>query len=253
MKKSYSDHATSLQSFGLSKNEARLYHSLVTKKTSTVTEMFKETGIHRRNIYDSLERLLEKGLLFEVLESKENTYEAVHPQKLMEILREREEQLAPTITDLTELYEAEQQTDAAFIYKGIEGYKNYMRDLIRVGEPVYFLGAKALWFTPGISTSFLKSFQTEMKHKNKGYKTLFDPRVPIELPEAMKKVGGEYKILPKGAETVGVMDVFGDHIVSFTSAGVGNFGEDGKIFVTINRDLADSYRTWFDLIWNGIK
>lgn len=253
MKQTYSDYSSALEGFGLSKNEARLYHSLVSKKTGTVTEMFKETGIHRRNIYDSLERLLEKGLIFEVLERKENSYEAVHPQKLLEILREREESLTPAIANLTKLYEAEPQTDAAFIYKGIEGYKNYMRDLVRVGEPVYFLGAKALWFTPGISESFLKNFQQEMKGKNKRYKTLFDPRVPSELPQAMEKVGGDYKVLPKDAETVGVMDVFGDHIVSFTSAGVGNFGEDGKIFVTINRDLANSYRTWFELIWNGIK
>ena len=68
----------------------------------------------------------------------------------------------------------------------------------------------------------------------------------------MEKVGGQYKVLPKGSETVGVMDVFGDYIVSFTSAGVGDFGENGKIFVTINRDLANSYRTWFDLIWDSV-
>jgi hypothetical protein len=60
-------------------------------------------------------------------------------------------------------------------------------------------------------------------------------------------------VLPAGSETVGVMDVFDDYVVSFTSAGVGDFGEDGKIFVTINKDLADSYRTWFGLIWNSIK
>ncbi len=250
MKQSFSDLTATLEGFGLAKNEAKLYYSLVANKSGTVSNMFKDTGIHRRNIYDSLERLIEKGLVFEVLESPENHYEAVHPQKLMEILREREERLTPAVTELTNLHEAELQTDAAFIYKGVEGYKNYMRDLIRVAEPVYFLGAKALWFTPGMDLAFLENFKRTMKGKEQGYKTLFDPRVPIELPEAMEKVGGEYKVLPTGNETVGVMDVFGDHIVSFTSAGVGDFGEDGKIFVTINRDLADSYRTWFDLIWD---
>ncbi len=242
-----------LEAIGLSKNEARLYCSLVEHNSTTVSELFKNTGVHRRNIYDSLERLLEKGLIFQVLEAKENTYKAVHPQKLYEMLREREAAASPTIDVLTKSFETQPQTDAAFIYKGREGYKNYMRDLVRVGEPVYFLGAKALWFTPGMDLRFLTDFQKTMKKQEKQYKTLFDPRVPDELPEAMEKVGGQYKVLPKGAETVGVMDVFGDYVVSFTSAGVGDFGEDGKIFVTINRDLADSYRTWFDLIWDSIK
>lgn len=253
MKKDISSLTAALEQFGLAKNEAKLYYSLVANRTGTVTKMFKDTGIHRRNIYDSLERLIEKGLVFEVLESPENHYEAVHPQKLMEILREREESLTPAVYELTQLHEAEPQTDAAFIYTGREGYKNYMRDLVRVEEPVYFLGAKALWFTPGMDLKFLKDFQAAMEIKDEGYKTLFDPRVPVEIPEAMKKVGGEYKVLPAGCETVGVVDIFGDYIVSFTSAGVGNFGEDGKIFVTINRDLADSYRTWFDLIWNSVS
>ena len=242
-----------LETIGLSKNEARLYRSLVEHRATTVADLFKDTGIHRRNIYDSLERLLEKGLIYQVLEAKENTYEAVHPQKLYEMLREREESVSPTIDALAASFEIQPQADAAFIYKGREGYKNYMRDLVRVGEPVYFLGAKALWFTPGMDLRFLTDFQRTMKKHEKQYKTLFDPRVPDELPEAMEKVGGQYKVLPKGSETVGVMDVFGDYVVSFTSAGVGNFGEDGKIFVTINRDLADSYRTWFKLIWNSIK
>lgn len=252
MKQNISTLTEALQGFGLAKNEAKLYYSLVANRSGTVSRMFKDTGIHRRNIYDSLERLVEKGLVFEVLESPENHYEAVHPQKLMETLREREESLTPAVRDLTLLHETEPQTDAAFIYKGREGYKNYMRDLVRVGEPVYFLGAKALWFTPGMDLKFLKDFQATMELREEGYKTLFDPRVPKELPEAMEKVGGEYKVLPTGCETVGVVDIFGDHIVSFTSAGIGNFGEDGKIFVTINQDLADSYRTWFDLIWKSV-
>lgn len=252
MKQSTSDIFTGLEALGLSKNESKLYYSMLAQRTNTVTELFKDTGIHRRNIYDSLERLLEKGLVYEILETSENTYEAVPPQKLMEILREREEILAPVVEELVTLHAEEPQQNAAYIYKGVEGYKNYLRDLIRVGEPVYFLGAKALWFTPGIDIAFLKNFQKEMKKKNTGYKTLFDPRVPIELPDAMEHVGGEYKVLPKGSETVGVLDIFGDHIVSFTSDGVGDFGESGKIFVMVNKDLADSYRTWFELIWNGI-
>jgi len=31
---------------------------------------------------------------------------------------------------------------------------------------------------------------------------------------------------------------------------VGNFGEKGSIFVMVNHDLAETYRTWFQLIWD---
>ena len=48
----------------------------------------------------------------------------------------------------------------------------------------------------------------------------------------------------------GVCDIFGDYVVTFTSVDVGNFGEDGTVYVMINKQLADSYRTWFQLIWD---
>ena len=65
-----------------------------------------------------------------------------------------------------------------------------------------------------------------------------------------KDVGGEYKILPAKYATPGVTDIFGDYVVTFTSLDIGNFGEDGSIFVMINSELAETYRTWFQLIWD---
>lgn len=82
------------------------------------------------------------------------------------------------------------------------------------------------------------------------YRTLYDPRVPEQIPKAIDEVGGEYKILPKGYDTPGVCDIFGDRIVTFTSIDVGNFGDDGVVYVVINKQLADSYRTWFQFIWD---
>jgi len=94
-----------------------------------------------------------------------------------------------------------------------------------------------------------EEFRQKFEKEKISYKTIFDPRVPLELPQALENIGGEYRVLPKGFETVGVVDIFGDHIATFTSEGVGNFGEGGSIFVMINRDLAESYKQWFRFIW----
>lgn len=80
---------------------------------------------------------------------------------------------------------------------------------------------------------------------------LFDPRVPEILPEALKNADeNKYKILPKEYEAPGVVDIFGDYVVTFTSIGIGNIGEDVTIFVMINPELAQSYKTWFKFMWN---
>ncbi len=239
-----------LEAIGLSPNEAKVYETLLDLGETSVTEIALKSNIHRRSIYDTLNRLLEKGLVFQIFQKKETLYRPVEPSKCLEVLREKENAFKRIAPHLEKLYYASPQKNAAFIYKGIEGYKNYLRDLARVGEDTYFLGAKALWFTPNVPVSYLRQYQSEMTRKKKTYHTLFDHRVKQKLPQAMKNVGGEFKVLPKEYSTPGVMDVFGDYVVTFTSVDVGNFGEDGTVFVMINKELAESYRTWFQFIWD---
>jgi sugar-specific transcriptional regulator TrmB len=237
------------EELGLSPSEAKIYEVLLSDTEMGVSDISQKAKVHRRNVYDAMNRLLEKGLVFQIFQGGENLYRAVHPNKLLEVLKEKESKLNKILPELAQVYEAEPMAEAAFIYKGLEGYKNYMRDLARVAEDTYFLGAKGLWMTPGVANVLHTQFSAEIKRKNKKLMTIFDPRVPGELPEALKSVGGEWRVLPKGYETVGVVDIFGDHIATFTSKGVGNFGEDGSIFVMINKQLADSYKKWFEFIW----
>ena len=238
------------EQLGLTPNEAKIYETLVSGLEMPVSAISVKAKVHRRNVYDALNRLLEKGLVFQIFQKGENLYRAVHPQKLLEVLEERKQDFQQILPTLSKLYELKPLEEAAFIYKGIEGYQNYRRDLMRINEEVYFLGAKALWMTPGVPKRVHADFRAKFEKQKKDYFTLFDPRVPHELPEAIKTIGGKHKVLPKGYETIGVVDIFGDHIATFTSKGVGDFGEDGSIYVMINRDLADSYKTWFRLIWD---
>ncbi|EKD67433.1 MAG: hypothetical protein ACD_48C00410G0001 [uncultured bacterium] len=239
-----------LQEIGLSPNEAKIYETLLSTGETSATTISLHANVPRRNVYDTLNRLIKKGLVFRIFHTKEHIFQAVNPDKLLEVLKEKEKKLTDVLPILHDLYEQDPPTEAAYIYKGIEGYKNYMRDMVRVGEDTYFLGAKGLWFTPGIEDIFLKEFQKTMQKKNLTYKTLYDPRVKIELPQVLDQVGGTYKFLPEGCATPGVVDVFGDYVVTFTSAGVGNFGEDGTIFVMIHPKLAETYRIWFQMIWD---
>lgn len=238
------------EEIGLSPNEAKIYETLLNTGVSGVGQISTKGNIHRRNVYDALQRLVQKGLVFPIFQKGENRYSAVNPDKLMELVKEKEHHLNEVLPQLRTLYQREPPEEAAFIYKGIEGYKNYMRDLVRVAQDTLFLGAKGLWYTPGIDKTFLNAFTKMATKKKITYRTIYDPRVPKQLPQALQEVGGEYKVLPQGYETTGVCDIFGDYVVTFTSTDVGNFGEDGTVYVMINKQLADSYRTWFQFIWD---
>lgn len=238
------------EEIGLSPSEAKIYETLLSAKEIGVAEISLKAKVHRRNVYDALNRLVEKGLVFRIFQKGEHQFRAVTPDKLAEVLQEKSKKLSNILPELRNLYQATPLEEAAYTYKGLEGYKNYLRDLARVAEDTYFLGAKGLWMTPGIDQQYLNDFHGAMKRKKRKYYTLYDNRVKDRLPGIISDVGGEYKILPEKYITQGVTDIFGDYVVTFTSVDVGNFGEDGTIFVMIHPQLAETYRTWFQLIWD---
>ena len=80
-----------LENAGLKSNEAKIYITLLENGISLVSDLYKKIAVHRRNIYDALEKLQEKGLVTVVIKKGKKHFEAVNPEKLLDYLQEKEE------------------------------------------------------------------------------------------------------------------------------------------------------------------
>src|SRR5574340_599215 len=127
---------------GLSPNEAKIYESLVEIGESGISKIAIKAKIHRRNAYDAIARLIDKGLVFEIFSSEENRYNAVDPDKLIELLAEKETILKKQLPELKKKFISRPAPQEAYIYRGLEGQKNIWRDVLRVNQDSYFVGAK---------------------------------------------------------------------------------------------------------------
>lgn len=238
------------EELGLTPNEAKLYETLLSTGDISVSVLSVKANIHRRSIYDALTRLTQKGLVSPIFQKGENKYQAVHPDKLLEIVKEKEQKLSHVMPDLRKKYNSGQIEEAAYIYKGPEGFKNYVREFIKLREVGYSLGAKGLLYS--LSPDLAKEmWQTLKKNKTDLY-TLYDPMVAKYLPEVIASEGGFRKILPPEYATTGVLEILGDRVVTFANVQVGRISEDTTIFVMINRELAEAYKTWFKYIWSTL-
>ncbi len=237
-----------LEALGLAKNEARLYESLLKYGELSVSKLSTISGVHRRNVYDSLSRLSDKGLVFELIGKGDTRYQAVDPDKLMELVREKEDRLSAILPGLHNLYEGTPHNDSVLIYKGPEGWKNYMRDILRVGEPVYFIGAKGGWLDDRVK-HFFPAFLREVERKNISFYHLFDHAVLEQVPEIIPIAGDNHRFLPEGFDTPVAVDIFGDHVTTISGMTYGGLEEEFSLTVTVNQQTADAYRTWFRLLW----
>jgi predicted transcriptional regulator len=240
-----------LQSLGLSKNEARIYETLLRQGESGVGVISEKSGVHRRNVYDSLNRLMEKGLVIEIVETAENKYQACEPKKLAEIVSEKLEAVNKALPELEKLHFSAPEEYQVHTYRGKEGWKQYMREIIKTGEPFYSIGAQGAWLDERVK-SFAPGFLEQLKKKNIPMRHLFDYGVKKSNHPILEHVGKEYKFLPEKYSTTSGVDVFGDRVNIMHHQYLGKVGTDEEITFTviINKNLADSFRTWFEYMWD---
>lgn len=238
-----------LEELGLSPNEAKIYEALLSLKEAGVGEISSKAKIHRRNVYDAVNRLIDKGLIFPILSKNERIYSPVDPDKLTEIIKEKEINLNRILPELRSRFESRQVTQEAYIYRGVEGFKNYLRDILRVGEDVYLIGAKLGWFDPHLKT-FLTQFLKEAKRKEITFHHVYDEIVKEKGQEAVKILGGEYRFIPAEYKTESAIDIFGEYVVTFTGLSLKKIDNDVTLFILKDARLAESYRTWFKFIYD---
>ena len=82
-----------LKELGLSEGQIAVYSAVLELGISTLNGIQEKTGIERRNIYDILNKLIEKGLVSYTLEKGKKTYQCTHPNKILEEIKQKQSSL----------------------------------------------------------------------------------------------------------------------------------------------------------------
>lgn len=236
---------------GLAKNEAKIYEVLLREGEIAAGSVAEHSGVHRRSVYDALDRLVEKGLVFEIVEAGGTRYQAVDPKKLRELLGERQEKLETILPDLAILYENIPNPEALFCYRGIEGWKNYLSDVLQVGKELRIIAATDSFEDERIA-SFMQKYYTEMKHKKISSKVLFrhDTKcVRGKVAGPLAEIA-QYRVLSHKYPVEASVAVYGDRVAMFTDTISREMVRNNTtITIIINTQIANSMRYIFDALW----
>ncbi len=125
-----------LQELGLSKNESRIYLSLLEQGSSTATRLAAASGVHRVNVYDSIKGLKEKGLVGEINNDNKRLYQAAPPEHLRHLLREKEiklDQILPQLNLSGTLQGTKHQVQ---IFEGYDFIRNLFLHFLELKEEI---------------------------------------------------------------------------------------------------------------------
>lgn len=241
-----------LQDLGLTLNEAKIYQTLVEAGELNVAALSSQAKIHRRNVYDNLNRLMEKGLVFQILEHGDNLYQAANPDYLLNLVKQKESKLKKILPDLQKQYRHQPHYQQVHIYRGLDGLQAYWSDLIQSAQQVYAINPPFLSAHPALNHLTNKFFQ-QAQRAGLTYECLLNNDFKKQLTLIQPSFVRAYKTLPDANNHQPSLEILSDRLVNISGLTTDNKNLiDLVIYIIIDPTLAKSYLTWFKNSWQQL-
>lgn len=235
-----------LKNFGLTEHEVKIYKALLREGSILAGDITRLTGIHRRNVYDCLERLLQKGFIGYIKQNNRKYYSITDPRMILEAVKQREKKWESLMPELLMQFNMQQEKKETLFFRGIQGIKQVLEDQILVGKEVLVnattesISYKATFFFPKyhllrsenkISTRMI--FDSDYKEKAKKAKIK-------DLPLC------KHKFVDNFNSSSMSQYIYGDNVAIIV------WSEEPIAVLIRQKEVAQGFRDTFELIWNEL-
>lgn len=227
-----------LRQAGLTENETKVYLALLELGPSLAGQISRETGMHRRNVYDTTEMLIKKGLIGYILQNNRKLFKASSPDRILEIIKEKEEIISPIISSLQEKYKKTKEKEETNFYKGKEGLKTVFEEQLKSKE-VLILGASPKAYE--VLQFYFKWYDKTRKEKKIKVRIIAHERRIKRLPLA------EIRYLPEKYSNPVSVNIYEDKTAIILWA------EKPLAIVIKNKEITKGYKNYFELLWRIAK
>ncbi len=237
-----------LKKIGLSEGEIKIYSALLDIGATSINNIHERVGIDRRNIYDILNKLIERGLVSYIEENNKKVFKISNPDKLLSYIEEKKSgleevknEVSKIIPDMQGIFKSKKQELFAEIFKGAEGIKAVWDDLLNY-DNIYWIGSGL--YVPKRFPAFWKDWNQRRIKRKVGSFHLFRHE---KRKEVNKKLFPDCKFLPaefSGNPTVTV--IYGDKVAQML------LGENINVFVIESKELAENYKKYHQFLWDKV-
>jgi len=231
---------SAIEQAGLTKIESKVYLVILDLGPSLAGQISRKSGIHRRTIYDALDRLAEKGLISYIVKNNRRYYEAANPDRLLDLVKEKESEIQSALPNLQEIFAKTKIKEETLFYKGKEGLKTAFEDQISEGKEILVLGASAE--ASEILQFYFRFYNKRRQEKHIKLKLIAN----LSARSKMKAPLSEIRYLSELGPTA--TNIYADKVAIIL------WSKEKPLAIIIkNKEIADSYRTFFEHMWKIAK
>jgi len=237
-----------LSKIGLTDNEIKIYLLLLKVGSSSAYEISQKSGIYRVHVYDKLEQLMDKGVVTQVREGTKKVFQATPPEKLKRYLEDKrrqldlqEQELDEVLPKLLEISQTPHDDVEVEVFKGIEGLKYVLKDIIKTKKDLIMTGLEEAQYHEALSIFMQQYFRDLAQHGIKE-RVITSKKSRVIFPKEMAKTTSYRYLEAKDLNPANTI-VYGDKVVTVV------WGTPVTAIVVKNKQVADTHREHFEHLW----
>lgn len=152
---------------GFTDREVKVYLALLYLGSTTVGPITSKTKLQAAKVYETLEKLQEKGLVSFIIISKTKYFQASDPQEILHLLDERKRRFKEILEELRLKQKDHTAKQVAVVHEGYKAFKalfNRIADELNRGDSYWAFAFKEEYYAPTVSL-FLRNFHRALEEK----------------------------------------------------------------------------------------
>jgi len=238
-----------IMDLGLSEAESKIYLALLETGSTLAGPIIKKTGLHRGTTYQILQRLKEKGLVSSIIKGKKQYFQAVAPERFLDILKEKQEKLLAILPDLDERAKTAKEKQEIMVYTGVKGIHSVLDKMLEELKPhgeYYDFGVS------GLFKEIMGSYWNLWQARKKKYKIvsycIFTEELKKSNPKLLRAYYGKSRFYPQEYSSFTDTIIYKDTIILLIWT-----AKPPIAIVIKNKENALSYKNQFKLLWKIAK
>lgn len=237
-----------LSELNLTDSEIKIYKFLLNYGKSSVGDISKKTEIHRRNVYDCLDRLIKKGFASYIEENNIKVYSITNPKSIMQKLEDKKNEFEKQLPELLAKFNLNHNKSETQFFIGKEGLKQIFEDQINTNKEILISASNVK--INEILRYYFEQFDMKRKEKNINVKIIFDSNI-LENKEIKKEFNkiplAKIKYQKNFNSTQMSEYIYGDNVAIVL------WSENPIGILIREQEIAKGYKEKFELIWNLTK
>ncbi len=235
-----------LEDLGFTQAEIKVYLALLELGSSPAGPILNKTQLHNSVLHATLNRLVEKGFVSFVKEGKRHIYQASNPQHIVEYINEKKEEFKAILPTLLAKQAMNEKKSEVVTFRGIRGMREILYELLYAGgKEHHTIGSSVKSLMMG--EAWWEQYHQKRVQKGIHAKLLFYESLKAFTAEKRYAQKTEVRYTKTGFEPLTETIIRNDKvgIILWVDKPIG--------ILIHNKQLADSYEQYFQLLWKTGK